>query len=167
MKKRISSIVFISNFILLIVFLIPAFKLDLFNENYSTLSLTTKGYLYVLLLGIIIGFILAYETYYISGKKYSLIIFLSLLIGTIIPHHVPYNLQGNLHLLCAYIGYFMLVIMTLHNCKLSITRNLYILMLFISVLLYLYCGMVNTISEIIVMVSTLLINMYNYLRITK
>ena len=167
MKKITNNLVIISNVVLSILFIIPAFKLNLFDENYSTLSLTTRGYLFNLVLGILIGILLGYETYYISSKKNSLIIFMSLLIGTIIPHHVPYNFQGNLHLIFAYIGFFGLVSISLFNCKLSKVRNMYLMLLSVAIFIYLRCGMVNTLSEVIVMISTLFVNMYNYFRTNK
>jgi len=144
--------------------LIPAFKLDLFSENYSTLSLTTRGYLYVLFLGIMIGLLLGYETSIISFKKQGLLMFISLLIGTMIPHHIPYNLQGNLHLLCAYLGFVGISIITIMNLKNTKFKNYYYLALMLAVTFYFKCGMVNTLSEIIVMFSTMLLNCILYLK---
>lgn len=168
MKTRRNSLVIILNAIVSILFLLPAIKLDLFNENYSTLSLTTRGYLYVLFLGIVIGSLLGYETYTITRKKVNgILMFLSLIIGTIIPHHVPYNLQGNLHLLFAYIGFASLAILTLLNCKNSKYFSIYSLLLFVSIALYLKYGMVNTLSEIIVMISSLYINLVIYFKNIK
>ena len=153
------------NLVASILFIIPTFKLDLFNENYSTLSLTTRGYLYVLFLGIVIGILLAKETYIITkNKTNSILMFLSLLIGTIIPHHVPYNLQGNLHLLFAYVGFAGLAVLTIINTKYSKYSKYYIMCLLISVLIYLKCGMVNTLSEVIVMLSSLAINLIIYIK---
>ena len=167
MKKKINNnLIVIINVIVLILFIIPSFKLNLFDENYSTLSLTTKGYLYVLFLGIAIGILLAYEMYIITNNKINaLLMFLSLLIGTIVPHHVPYNLQGNLHMLFAYIGFVGLVIMTTLNIKNIKVKSIYFFMLFVSVAFYLKCSMVNTLSEIIVMISSLLVNLYSYISI--
>ena len=160
MKTRRNSLVTILNIIETVIFLLPISKLNLFTENYSTLSLTTRGYLYVLFLGIVIGILLARETYIITKNiTNSILMFLSLLIGTIIPHHVPYNLQGNLHLLFAYLGFVGLAILTIINTKYSKYSKYYIMCLLISVLIYLKCGMVNTLSEVIVMLSSLAINL--------
>ena len=90
--------------------------------------------------------------------------FLSLLIGTVIPHHIPYNLQGNLHLLFAYIGFAGISILTILNIKEIKIKNIYFLCLFLSITFYLKCGMVNTISEVIVMISTIIINYYLYIK---
>lgn len=143
-----------------ILFILPAFKLDLFKENYSTLSLNTRGYLYVLFLGISIGLLFSYETKIIKNKKNAILIFLSLLVGTIIPHHVPYNLQGNLHLLFAYIGFIGLaslsIINIFYNKKLL---SFYLLSLSFAVLIYMDSGMVNTLSEVIVMLSSMIVNL--------
>ena len=163
--KRTNRKVIIVNIVSFILLIIPAFKLDLFYENYSTLSLNTKGYLYVLLLAILIGSILCYETYIISNNRNrSILIFFSLLIGTIIPHHVPYNLQGNLHLLFAYIGFAILIAITYINIVNQKYRNKFISTIIISILIYLKYGMVNTLSEIIVMTSCLFFNLYVYLK---
>ena len=159
-RKLISSL----NIISIILFIIPAFELDLFKENYSTLSLTTRGYLYILFLGILIGILFAIETAYISNKARGILIFIFMFVGVMVPHHVPYNLQGNLHLLCAYIGFAGLVIITILNCGIKKYRDIYLLFIFIAILLYLKCGMVNTLSEIVVMVSSIIINMYLMLK---
>ena len=162
MKTRRNNLVLILNIIVSILFLLPVKQLNLFNENYSTLSLSTRGYLYVLFLGILIGLLLAYETKHITNAVNALLIFLSLLTGTCIPHHVPYNLQGNLHMLFAYSGFAGLVIITLLNCKIKKYRDIYLLFIFIAILLYIKFGMVNTLSEIIVMFSSLIINLFLY-----
>ena len=165
MKTRRNNLVTILNIIETVLFLLPVSILNLFTENYSTLSLTTRGYLYVLFLGISIGFLLAYETMKISNNSvYSLVIFMSLLLGTCIPHQVPYRIQGNIHLIFAYIGFAGLVTITVLNCKIKKYRDIYLLFIFISILIYLKYGMVNTLSEIIVMLSTLFINYYLYIK---
>lgn len=166
MKKRRNnnSLVILLNVIVTVLFLLQVTKLDLFSENYSTLSLTTRGYLYVLSLGIIIGILLGYETAKVSNAFRGLLMFGFMLIGVIIPHHVPYNLQGNLHLMCAYIGFAGLVTITFLNCRIKKLRDLYILPLFVAILIYLKYGMVNTLSEVIVMLSSLLINLLCYVK---
>ena len=166
MKTKRKQLI-IYNLFAFVLFIIPAFKLDLFNENYSTLSLTTRGYLYLLFEGIIIGLILGYETRKISNNYCAIIMFLSLLIGVIIPHHVPYNFQGNMHLLFAYIGFVGLVICTIINCKIKKYRDIYLLFIFASIIIYLKFGMVNTLSEIIVMFSSLSINYLLFNRYAK
>ena len=159
--KKIEKITLISlNIVSYILFLIPAFKLNLFNENYSTLSLTTRGYLYVLIMGMFIGAILFIETTYISNRLLGSLAFVSMFAGVMIPHHVPYDIQGNLHLLFAYLGFAGLVIVTLLNCKIKKYRDIYLMFIFIAILIYLKFGMVNTLSEVIVMTSSLLINLY-------
>lgn len=90
--------------------------------------------------------------------------FLSLFIGVIIPHHVPYNLQGNLHLLFAYIGFAGLVIITTINTYLYKEKYYYFLLILLSILIYLKYGIVNTLSEIIVMISSLFINLRMYIK---
>lgn len=158
-RKRNNKLIIFLNLIVAVLLLVPVSELNLFEENYSTLSLTTRGYLYVLMLGILIGMLLGYETKIISNKVNGLCMFLSLIIGTIIPHHVPYNLQGNLHLLFAYIGFAGLVITTIINCRIKKYRDIYLLFIFIGIILYLKFGMVTTISEIVVMIGTLFTNL--------
>lgn len=166
-KRKNNSLVIIVNVIVTILFLLPISKLNLFSQNYSTLSLTTRGYLYVLITGIIIGLLLAIETTAISNIFRGILIFVFMLVGVIIPHHVPYNFQGNMHLLFAYIGFAGLVTITLLNCKIKKLRDIYLLPLFIAVLIYLKYGMVNTLSEVIVMISSLLINLLCYIKYRK
>ena len=164
MKTR-NNLVIILNVIVSILFIIPSFKLDLFAENYSTLSLTTRGYLYVLFLGIIIGILLAYETYKITNNKIkSFIIFLSLFIGCVVPHHVPYNLQGNLHLLFAYLGFVGLVVITYLNVLHTKLMNIFVLLICLVISIYLKYSIVNTLSEIIVMLTCLYVNAYKYIQ---
>ena len=163
-KRKNSILLVIRNLISTVLFLLPVKELDLFNENYSTLSLTTRGYLCLLFIGIIIGSLLSIETSMIKNKKNGLLMFASILIGVIIPHHVPYDFQGNIHLLFAYIGFAGLVSLTIINCSNSKDRDIYLLLIFLSILIYLKYGMVNTLSEIIVMISSLFFNLYNVLK---
>ena len=88
--------------------------------------------------------------------------FLFMLIGVLIPHHVPYNLQGNLHLVCAYFGFAGISIITILNTRNLKTWNVFIICLFLAFVFYLKFGMVNTISEIIVMISYLFTNYIGY-----
>ena len=166
-KKTNNSLLILVNVVVTVAFLLPISKLDLFKENYSTLSLNAKGYFYLLFLGIIIGLLFAYETCRISNKFYGVMILLSLLIGVVVPHHVPYNLQGNLHLIFAYIGFVGLVICTIINCKIKKYRDIYLLFIFAAILSYLKFGMVNTLSEVIVMLASLFINCFLYNRYGK
>lgn len=159
-----------------ILFVLPARYLDLFYENYSTLSLNARGYLYLLSLGIMIGLIFCYETYRIEDKKHGILAFASLLMGTIVPHHIPYNLQGNLHLLFAYLGFTLLAYITIRNIlRYGLayrTRNknmlgIYVLCLELAAVSYFRRGMVNTFSEMLVMLGSMLCNYLVYYRIEK
>ena len=165
--KISSKLVKIFNFLILILFLAPALKLDLFHENYSTLSLDTRGYFFLLFLGIICGSIMSYETNALTGKRNALIMFLALFLGTVMPHHVPYDLQGNLHLLLAYTGFFLLICITYINTVYDPDRRyrdlLYLTIMIVS-LLYMKYMMVNTLAEIIIMAVCMTINMVLYLK---
>ena len=86
-----SKFIVIFNLLIFFLFLLPSGKLDLFEENYSTLSLNARGYFFLLFLGISCGSIMAYETSFISGKRNALLLFAGLLMGTVVPHHVPYD----------------------------------------------------------------------------
>lgn len=89
-----------------------------------------------------------------------------MIIGVIIPHHIPYNLQGNMHLICAYIGLVGIVSITYINIYNSIRfrklLSIYSFCLFCALLVFLKVNMVNSLSEIIVMLSTLFINNFLY-----
>ena len=166
MKTR-DKILLIINIIFLVLFLIPLRYLDLYKENYSTLSLNTRGYLYLLFLGIFAGMILGYETYVISNWKRAFIIFISVLMGVIIPHHYPYDLQGNIHLFLANLGFILLIATVFINIWYSYDSRIltfFILSLLASLVFYLRYAMVNTISEIIIMSSCLMISYYLYLK---
>ncbi len=168
MKTIRNNIILILNILIIVIFLLPVFKLDLYSQNYSTLSLNTEGYLYNLIVGLLIALLLGYETYHIKNKYCAITIFISMFLGVLIPHHIPYNLQGNLHLLFAYIGFSGITIITIINCSLNIKlRNYYLLTIFLSICFYLKCSMVNTISEVIVMLSTLITNLYLYLQLKQ
>ena len=160
MKTRKNYKLLITNLIDYTLFLLPAWQLNLFNENYSTLSLYTRGYLYLLFLGLVIGLLLYYETLLINNKKSACIMFVSLITGTIIPHHVPYNFQGYMHLICAYTGFVGMMLITYSNIiKNDIKlRNLYISILIVIACLFIRFGKVTTILEITVMTFVLSIN---------
>ena len=165
---RISNrkVIFI-NLLTAFLFLAPAAKLDLFEENYSTLSLHAKGYFILLLLGLATGAVMGFETVRISGKKYGLILFLSLLTGTIVPHEYPYHFRGHIHLLLAYAGGFGLIAITYFNLLHDARRHLksiFILALTASILLYMKYMMVNTLSEIVIMLTCMHVNLAAYLR---
>ena len=162
-----NKLITLFNLIVSGLFLAPLRYLDLLHENYSTLTLNTKGYLYVLFLGIVIGLLSGYETAHISSKRNGIAVFLILVLGVLIPHQVPYDLQGNLHLLFAYASAFFFTALTWF----SILRNPHpklggILMLGIcaSVLFYMKAMMVNCISEVILMCTLLFINWYLYVK---
>lgn len=155
------------NLAVTIMIVVPVKQLDLHYENYSTLSLDTKGYFYLLFLGVICGLLLGYETLLISGRRNAAMMFLSLIMGTIIPHHVPYNLQGNLHLLFAYSGFFMMCVLSiinLYRCGSNHLQSFYFLSLICSLSLYIKYGMVNTVSELIIIFSTLAVNLLMVIR---
>lgn len=168
---RISNrrIIFV-NLLTVILFLAPAMKLNPFEENYSTLSLHAKGYFILLVLGIVTGAVMGYETAFISGRKYGLILFLSMLAGTLIPHEYPYRFRGHVHLLLAYAGGFGLMAITYFNLLHDSRRHLKNIFAFIVtavILLYMKYMMVNTLSEILIMLMCLYVNLTIYLKKTK
>ena len=155
------------NLLTAFLFLMAASRLDLFQENYSTLSLHTKGYFILLGLGIATGVLMGYETARISGRKYGVILFVSLLVGTIIPHEYPYYFRGHIHLLLAYAGGFGLLAITYFNLlhdKRRRLRDIFVLSLTASLLLYMKYMMVNTLSEIMIMLTCMYVNLMVYLK---
>ncbi len=164
---RISNrkIIFI-NLLTVILFLAPAMKLDLFEENYSTLSLHAKGYFILLFLGILTGSLMGYETLHVSGRKWGLILLLSMLAGTIVPHEYPYHFRGHIHLLLAYTGGFGVVAITyfnlLHDARRHV-KDIFALAMTAAVLLYMKCMMVNTLCEIVIMLTCMFMNLIVYL----
>ena len=157
------------NLLTALLFLAPATKLDLLAENYSTLSLNAKGYFILSVLGILAGILMGFETMHISGRKYGLILFLSLLAGTIVPHEYPYHFRGHIHLLLAYAGGFGLLAVTFFNIlhdERKHLQNAFVLVLTAAVLLYMKYMMVNTLSEILIMLMCLYVNLTIYLKKT-
>ena len=164
--KTSGKLIKISNLITMILFLLPVSRLDLFRENYSTLSLSTRGYFFLLFLGIICGLLMAYETLYISGRRNAVLIFAGLFLGTAVPHHVPYDLQGNLHLILAYIGFFLMFYVTYvnsFNTSKKIFQQILSLLIVTVSALYMKYMMINTLSEIIIMIVCLSVNLSIYL----
>ena len=164
--KTSGKLIKISNLITMILFLLPVSRLDLFRENYSTLSLSTRGYFFLLFLGIICGLLMAYETLYISGRRNAVLIFAGLILGTAVPHHVPYDLQGNLHLILAYIGFFLMFYVTYvnsFNTSKKIFQQILSLLIVTVSALYMKYMMINTLSEIIIMIACLSVNLSIYL----
>ncbi len=158
---------YILNVVVAALLILPLGRLQLFNENYSTLSLNTRGYLYLLMTGILCGLTLAYETSAIGGKKRAVWIFLGLLLGVLIPHHYPYDLQGNIHLFLAYAGFCIMIGATCLNLLQGYRKklfNIYALSLAAAFVFYLQAGMVNTLSELIIMFATLGVNLFLYIK---
>ena len=93
-----------------------------------------------------------------------------MILGTIVPHHVPYNFQGDLHLFLAYTSFFVLIVITYFNAmhrNNPLYRNLLFLSLFASFLLYLHYLMVNTLIEILIMLTCLSIDLFLCLKSFK
>ena len=161
MRTRRNSKLILINLLVYILFLLPAGRLDLYKENYSTLSLYTKGYLFLLFLGIITGALMGYETYKISGKRNGIILLVSMVLGTCVPHEVPYHLRGNLHLLFAYTGGFVLICMTYINLMRKYKKYLkeiFGFVLLLCFLIYMRYMMVNTLIEVLLMSVCMFIN---------
>ena len=166
-----SKIIAIFNLLVLGLLLLPLRQLDLFCENYSTLSLKTEGYLYLLFLGVMCGILCGYETMKIHSARNGIIVFFSLLSGVLIPHHVPYDLQGNLHLLLAYLSASVFTAMTFLNIQKDMRHPLLygILMLgaCAAAVSYMQAMMVNCLSELVLMSVLLFINFYLYIQKEK
>ena len=166
MRTR-NRLICILNLIDAVLLLFPLGRLQLFNENYSTLSLNTRGYLYLLVTGVLCGIVLAFETFMISSRKRGILIFLSLFLASAVPHHYPYDTQGNIHLFLAYAGFCMMISITFLNLFQYLRKrliNVYVLSLTASLALYLQAGMVNTMSELIIMFATLGVNLILYIK---
>ena len=162
-KIIINLLILVDSFL----FIYVSTKLDLFLENYSTLSLTTRSYFLFLFMGVLSGLIFYFVTLKNTNKKYALIVLASMYIGTAIPHDISYNLQGNLHLLNAYLGFIGLEIITYINVFYYNNKHLkylYFISLFISVYFYCLNMCVNTIAELVIILSNLFIYfvIYNF-----
>ena len=164
--KRTAKLILTGNMAAMVLLVMPLFVVDLFYENYSTLSLTTKGYFYVLVMGIVFAIVLGYETFHLN-RKYWLYIFIASIAGTIVPHHVPYNLQGNIHLILAYLSFGVIASITYMNVFTHYNRTLmngFTLMLCILALCFMKFMMINIIAELCAMTYVLFANLYLYLK---
>ncbi|MBQ6478387.1 MAG: hypothetical protein IJI44_03355 [Erysipelotrichaceae bacterium] len=162
MRIKTKQLYFINAFAAVLL-LLPLSNLQLFSENYSTLSLNTRGYLYLLATGTVCGAVLAYETMLTGNRKYAVLLFWSLFLASFIPHHYPYDLQGNFHLFFAYAGFCVMVSVTylnLHQNQKHLLIEKYTFSLAAALLFYLKAGMVNTICELIIMFATLSVNLF-------
>ncbi len=166
--KISNKLITLCNLAVLGALLYPLRQLDLSGENYSTLSLNARGYLYLLMLGTVIGILCGYETIKIHSKRNGYLVFFSLILGVAVPHHVPYDLQGNLHLLFAYTSAFLFCVLTFLNIQRDMRNpRLYgVLMLGITAIAvsYMKAGMVNCIGEAFLMSVLLFINWYLYVK---
>ena len=80
-------------------------------------------------------------------------------LGTLISHHLPYDLQGDLHLLFACGGGFALVSCTLLNVLEQGDRkllSLYELLLAAALLIYIRLFRTSVLSELLIIVSSML-----------
>ena len=155
-----NRLLIILNLFVYVIFLFIGKDLDPFTENYSTLSLNSKSYLLLLVCGILIGLLLAYETSIIKNKSIGLIMFVLMLMGVIIPHHVPYNFQGNMHLLFGYISCFGVTALTYYNIYHDSTlRSILISAITMMLVTYMKYMMVTTAGEFALMSAIMLCNM--------
>ena len=94
--------------------------------------------------------------------------FITMMIGVIIPHHYPYDLQGNIHLILAYVsfaGRYLLTFSNIKNYPDKTLHNILFGMLGIVAVMYIYFGMVTSISELIIILCCLYINCRRYISI--
>ena len=157
--------ILIFNLITAVLFILPVFRLDYHSENYSTLSFDTRGYLYLVFLGICSGILLGYETSVISGEREGIMVFITMMIGVIVPHHYPYDLQGNVHLILAYVSFAGLYLLSFNNIRNYPDKNLHNIMfgmLITVAIMYIHFGMVTSISELIIIICCLYVNYKRY-----
>jgi len=151
----------------MVLLLYPLRKLDLLKQNFSTLTLQKSGYLYLLRIGFYIAFLLFHEMKSLLKTKAAMFLFLSFIMGILIPHHVPYDLQGNLHLFFAYASAFLVSVityLTIEYFQQQQLKSFFIMAVFLVALLYMKNAFVNTLSEIILMFSILIVYLILYLQ---
>lgn len=167
MRIRNNRIIII-NILVYILFIFIGRNLDLYKQNYSTLSLETRGYLCLLVTGIILGLLLGYETTIISNKRNGVLMLFGLIVGVLIPHHVPYNFQGNMHLLFAYTSAFITTILTYINIyRFNNINTVFVLLVVLSIITYMKYMMVTGIGEIILMSSIMICNLWAYIKTSR
>ena len=96
--------------------------------------------------------------------------FIASVAGTIVPHHVPYNLQGNIHLILAYLSFGVIASITYMNVFTHYNRMLmngFTLMLCILVICFMKFMMINIVAELCAMTYVLFANVYLYCKYTN
>ena len=150
----------------MILLLLPAGRLDLFHENYSTLSMNVGGRLYLLAVCLSAAVLLYLETRHI-GAGYALITAAATAFSTLIPHHVPYDIQGNLHLFLAYACSFVIVASTyrgLFVTGMKKAADVFTLLLMVVPVSYMRHMMVTLFAETVMVWAVLIFNLLIFLR---
>ncbi len=172
-NKILSYILTITSIIYMLVLTLLE---DPFVYNFSMYTSTIKGYLIVLLLGLLLSMCFA-NTTYLLNKKYIALSFLAPIIGCVFPFYVDNrNLISNLHEICAYISLFSVLFITfvninkykIYNYKIgNILEKLFIIIFILDGLIYLKLLGVTSIQEFILLATSLLIHLYMYVHIIK
>ena len=168
MKKKIYAA---GNLLLIFLLLYSVRHIHPFHENYSTLSLTSRGYWELLIIGILSGISFALAADNLQGRRWALITFAAFLSACILPYSLTDQILADIHVFLAYSGFFLAGVSVLRNIlSLSDDRlqkvliNIYSLILMAALTSYLIFLCVNAFSEQVFMIGSILINTHLFLR---
>ncbi len=170
-NKNITCLLVIANIFYMLA--ITLYK-DPFIYNFSMYTNTVGGYIAIFLLCILLSINLANITYLLN-RKYLYIAILGPVIGCIFPFdETNRNILSNLHEICAYISLFFVLFITFINIykykaynfkKANIIEKLFIMVFLVDGIIYLNSFGVTSIQEFILLTTSLLIHLYMYLKI--
>ncbi len=168
MKKKVYAA---GNLLLIFLLIYSVRDIHPFKENYSTLSLTERGYFELLIIGILSGISFAIAAERLQGRKWALMTFFAFLSACILPYSLTNKPLADIHVFLAYTGFFLAGVSVLKNIlsvaddKLQKTlTNIYCLILMAALASYLIFLCVNAFSEQVFMIGSILINTYLFLR---
>ena len=163
----------ILNILIICLLIIGLVNQDLFFDNYSRYATYLKGYIYL----IIVALLMTLSNYLLShelNKKYILISILSFLIPAIIPFsNNEYLILKDIHIIFAYIGFFLSIINRLLNFIYFKTYDyklgnylsyLFTFVVVLVLMIYLKYQVVNFLLEFIYITVYIFINVIMYLK---
>ncbi len=171
-NKYLSYFLAIINIVFIIIL---TFYKDPLIYNYSMFSKEVKGHLILIVFCLILGINLANTTFLLDKNK-TLLALISPLIASIFPYRNNGDLSSNLHEICAYISFGLVMFITLNNIskyktynykKASIIEEIFIFVFILDGLIYLKLLGVTSIQEFILLTMIIIIHLYLYVELMK
>lgn len=167
MTRKSKTIYNILSVILLAFVFYGASRLDPFYGNFSSMAVSPKGYFFILGFGTLGALLIGYSAYKVHNRLFGILTFVSAMLACITPHSAnPSSILANVHVIFAYTAFFAVSTVTLINIfyfekdhmKIGETlKTVYLISLALAIILYLRFMCVNTVSEVIVITSLVVI----------